>query len=327
MATPPAPARAVRLCETTVAFPSAALAQIEDSAALLALPDGGAALRARFARDGFVYLRGALGRAAVQAAREVVVAPLRARGDVFDAATGLLLPECGLGCLPNLEGANATTHAPAVLGVLEGAPLRAAVGALLAAPPDALRPFDYKWLRAMPRAAFTGVHVDAVYMARGTPDLITAWIPFEDAATLELGALALLRGSHAAASLARVRATYGRFDTEAEPGFAGSGWLTNDPAELARGGDVEWVSGDFAAGDVILFGLQTAHCSTANTTDAVRVSCDVRWQRAGEPADDRYVGSLAEMEAKRAARKAGGAWAAAGAGAVTMGDLRERWGI
>jgi len=327
----PAPAaaapRVVRLCEHDVLFPSAELQQIEDSSALLALPDGGAALRARFARDGFVYLRGALGREAVLAAREAVVAPLRARGDVFDAATGLLLPACGLGCLPNLEGVNGTTHSPAVRAVLEGAPLRATVGALLAAPPAALRSFDYKWLRAMPRAAFTGVHADAVYMARGTPELITAWIPMEARATLELGSLAMLRGSQAAPSLARVRATYGAFDTEAEPGFEGSGWLTSDAAELARGGDVQWVGGDYEAGDVILFGLRTLHCSTANLTDAVRVSCDVRWQRADEPCDERYVGSLQEMEAKRAARKAGGAWAAASAGAVTMADLRARWGI
>lgn len=60
------PQRTVRLGTAAVEFPSAELAQIEDSSSLLALPDGGAALRARFARDGFVYLRGALGADAVQ---------------------------------------------------------------------------------------------------------------------------------------------------------------------------------------------------------------------------------------------------------------------
>jgi hypothetical protein len=50
------------------------------------------------------------------------------------------------------------------------------------------------------------------------------------------------------------------------------------------------VSGDFAAGDVILFGMHTLHMSTANLTDRVRVSCDVRWQPASLPVDDRYFG-------------------------------------
>jgi hypothetical protein len=319
-------------------FPSADVSLIESCESLLDASDGGAALRARFAADGFVYLRGALGAEAVGAARECVRATLSARGGVL-GADGLLLPECGLGCVPMLEGVNGTTHAPAVLRVLEGAPLRRAVGLLLGAPPDALRSFDYKWLRAMPRGAFTGVHVDAVYMARGAPSLVTAWIPFNAAATLELGALALLRGSHAAPALARLRATYGAFDTEAERAFEGSGWLTADPLDAAlRADGCQWVTGDFAAGDVVLFGLLTAHCSTANLTDAVRISCDVRWQRADAPAiDERYVGTSEEMAAKAALRKKGGAWSKDGAGGVggaddaaavvTMEQLRQRWGI
>jgi len=225
--------------------------------------------------------------------------------------------------------------------VLEGAPLRAAAAALLAAPPAALRSFDYKWLRAMPRAAFTGVHCDAVYMARGSRDLLTAWVPFDARAPLELGGLALLKGSHAAPALAPLRATYGAFDTEAEPRFAGSGWLTSDPldaplAAAAAAGAVQWVAGDYAEGDVILFGLQTLHASTANLTDAARISADVRWQRAAEPIDERYVGSADDMREKAAARKRGGAWAtdaraAADAAApeppVTIDDLRARWGV
>jgi hypothetical protein len=335
MSSPPA-VRTIRLGSRELQFPSADVCVIESCESLLDAGDGGAALRARFAADGFVFLRGALGAEAVDAARECVRAQLAARGGVL-GADGLLLPECGLGCLPMLEGVNGTTHAPAVLRVLEGAPLRRAVGALLGAPPDALRSFDYKWLRAMPRGAFTGVHVDAVYMSRGSPSLLTAWIPFDAAATVELGALALLRGSHAAPALARLRETYGAFDTERERAFEGSGWLTADPldAALRSGGACQWVTGDYAAGDVVIFGLLTAHCSTANLTDAVRISCDVRWQRADAPAiDDRYVGTREEMEAKAALRKKGGAWSKDGGGqqggaeaAVSMEQLRQRWGI
>jgi ectoine hydroxylase-related dioxygenase (phytanoyl-CoA dioxygenase family) len=321
--------RIVRLGTADVVFPSAELQQIEDSAPLLGAGDGGAQLRARFARDGFVFLRGALGGGAVRAARAAVAAHLAATGGVFTPGSTTALAEgCGLGCLPFLEGRNDVTHHPAVAGVLEGAPLRAAVGALLGT--AELRTFDYKWLRAMPRASFTGAHVDAVYMARGSPRLLTCWVPFEDAATLELGALAVCKGSHAAPELARVRETYGRLDTEGEPGFVGSGWLTEDPRDRALPPAArQWVSGDFAAGDVIIFGMHTLHMSTANLTNNVRISCDVRWQPAGEAVDERYVGTQAELLEKAAQRKKGGAWVGgASAGAdVTMASLREKWGL
>lgn len=35
----------------------------------------------------------------------------------------------------------------------------------------------FKWVRAMPPALFTGVHIDRVYMGRGSQRMLTAWIP------------------------------------------------------------------------------------------------------------------------------------------------------
>ena len=335
MSSPP-PSRVVRLGERDVVFPSPDLSQIEDSSALLSLDDGGASLRARLAADGFVYLRGALGAAAVLAARAVVLRHLHEAGNILEragagapaAAPQVLLPACAL---PNLEGVNAVTHAPEMLAVLEGAPLRRIVGMALDTPPDALATFDYKWARAVGRGVFTGVHCDSVYMARGSPRLTTCWIPLEPAASLELGALALCRGSHALPGLARVRATYGALDTEAEPRFEGSGWLSADPRDVtAHEPRAQWVSGDYAAGDVVIFGLQTLHMSTANLTDRVRISCDVRFQPRGEAIDERYVGTMEEMRGKAAKRKKGGAYArdgGAGGEVVTMADLRQRWGV
>ena len=42
-------------------------------------------------------------------------------------------------------------------------------------------------------------------------------------------------------------------------------------------------------GDVILFGMHTMHASTTNLTSRFRLSCDVRFQPASEPADNRWV--------------------------------------
>ena len=107
-----------------------------------------------------------------------------------------------------------------------------------------------------------------------------------------------------------------------------------DAALAAPPGEVQWVTGDYVAGDVIIFGMATLHASTANCTSALRLSCDVRFQPAAEAADARYMGSAEEMATKAAQRKRGGAYAAAvdvGAAsvpaAVTMLDLRTRWGL
>ena len=55
--------------------------------------------------------------------------------------------------------------------------------------------FDFKWLRGVYKDAFTGAHVDNVYMGRGTQELFTMWTPIGDT-TVDMGALAIVEGSH-----------------------------------------------------------------------------------------------------------------------------------
>ena len=50
-------------------------------------------------------------------------------------------------------------------------------------------------VRGVYREAFTGVHVDRVYMNRGTPNLYTMWTPFGDT-TIEMGTLVVCEGSN-----------------------------------------------------------------------------------------------------------------------------------
>lgn len=35
----------------------------------------------------------------------------------------------------------------------------------------------YKWLRAVGQGEFTGVHTDKVFLGRGSPRVLTAWVP------------------------------------------------------------------------------------------------------------------------------------------------------
>lgn len=247
---------------------------------------------------------------------------------------------------------------PDVLACVEHEDLRAAVAAVLGEKPSDLLTFDYKWLRGVPRRRFTGAHMDYVYMSRGSSRLLTTWVPMGDT-SLEMGGLAMCKGSHRSAGLSRLRETYGSMDQEKE-GMQGTGWFTEDPAEVeavatASSGDdpcqCQWVAGDYRAGDVIMFGMRTLHMSTANLTDKVRISCDVRWQPKGDEVDPRYVGAGAQDVGSRqaAGMRATDAAAAAAAeeaeekakekeeekeeksgavdGGPTLQDMKEKWGL
>ncbi|GMH63425.1 hypothetical protein TL16_g03709 [Triparma laevis f. inornata] len=252
-----------------------------------------AELRARLAEDGYLYMKGLNDRATTLAARDVVLDHFAEQGgvlvgkDVAPRQEGVLEARCGVGCVPFMEGANAVTHHKAVLGgVLESTAMRQFFDGLFG---SESRTFDFKWLRGVPTGRFTGAHSDIVYMGRGTPELITSWLPFGEN-PVEMGTLAILAGSHNLPGFAQLRETYGAMDHERDR-LDGTGWLTMDPAEPARFGG-KWLTADFEPGDVLIFGMQTMHMSTTNVTGCVRISCDVRWQAAAEPADPRYVGEI-----------------------------------
>jgi len=244
------------------------------------------ALRDRLADDGYLLLRAFHPRDEILRAREVIVDYL--------AAAGALAPgharEEGVAAAsvapPNMKGRREITHHPAVQPVLEGPRTTALFATLFDEP---ARSFDYKWLRATPPGEFTGVHADSVYMGRGSPRLLSCWIPFGEV-TPAMGAITLCVGSHRSPELARIRETYGRSDNDRD-GYGG--WLTLDPLELSDHVGARWATTAFAPGDVLIFGMQMLHASFVNTTNRHRLSCDVRFQPAAEPVDERWVGDAA----------------------------------
>jgi len=252
--------RRVRLGSREVAFPSAALAELPDRSGLI---DDHAALRACFSADGYVFLRGILPRDAV----------LAARSRVLEWVAG------GLSVAEQRERARTD---PVIRTVVEHPRLFAVSGALL---DEAAMTFSFKWLRAVEEGVGSGAHLDAVYMGRGSRRVHTVWVPFGDVA-VERGTLAVCEGSHRASSFQAIRETYGELDVDRDR-ISDSGWFTSEPLELDQG---RWCTADFDAGDVIAFDLYTLHASTTNLMPELRVSCDVRFQPKGEPADERWVG-------------------------------------
>ena len=99
---------------------------------------------------------------------------------------------------------------------------------------------------------------------QGTTEVYTAWMPLIDC-PMDVGPL----------QVARRLAHAGVLDF----GIAGGagGIEITDPLEG------RWVSGDFAAGDVLLFHSMTVHKGVPNRSDRLRMSMDVRYQLVSDP--------------------------------------------
>ncbi|HMS86930.1 MAG: phytanoyl-CoA dioxygenase family protein [Acidimicrobiales bacterium] len=102
---------------------------------------------------------------------------------------------------------------------------------------------------------------------QGSTGLTAAWIPVGDCPR-ELGALAVLRGSH----------RYGLRPLAIHRG-AGKRQAVLDPEMLE---ELHWVTTDFAIGDVLVFPSLTVHAALNNATEFnLRVSVDFRFQPEG----------------------------------------------
>ena len=141
-----------------------------------------------------------------------------------------------------MEGRNSISHHQDVLQVLEGPRPTLFFEKLLG---GEVLTFDYKWLRGVHREAFTGAHVDNVYMSRGTSQLYTMWTPLGDITT-DMGTLAVVESSNNNKNFRRFQVTsghlereerlceqetYGSCDIEKE-NIIGTGWFTEDPREI-----------------------------------------------------------------------------------------------
>ena len=261
-------------------YPSAELGELRDSNALLGHAP---ALHARMAEDGYLLLRGLIDRDKVLQARSTVMAHMAAQ-EALTPGTPVLegvMPKGGRS-VP-MMGRKGIAHHADMLAVLEGDELYNFFATYFGEP--ALT-FNYKWLRAVGNEQYTGAHYDYVYMGQGSPNLHTVWIPFGDA-EVHQGTLAMCVGSHRLPAFEKLKQTYGRMDVDRDHT---EGWFTKDPMEIVEKFGGQWATTSYRAGDVILFGMHTMHASTTNLTNRFRLSCDIRFQPASEPADKRWVG-------------------------------------
>ncbi len=295
----------VRFGHQDLAFPSAQLGELRSSAA----EEDMAVLKRRMQQDGYLLLRQLMRPDQVLAGREAVLEYMQAKEALTPGAPLLE------GAMPRaakrvrLMSADGIVQSPRVRGILESRELFAFFQRYFAAEAAT---FAYKWMRAVGNEEYSGAHYDFVYMGRGSGNLHTVWIPFGDT-PVEHGTLCVCEGSNHLPSFARIRDTYGRIDVDRD-GI--EGWFTREPMDITQEFGGRWLTTEFKAGDVILFGMHTMHASTTNLTRRYRLSCDVRFQPAQEPMDPRWV------EGGPGHTLFGGK-----APLRTVADMRAEWGL
>jgi hypothetical protein len=73
--------------------------------------------------------------------------------------------------------------------------------------------------------------------------------------------------------------------------ISNGGWLSRTPATLRRNLGGRWLTcPEYRMGDLLAFSVYTIHASLDNYTNRIRLSSDSRYQRADEPADERWIG-------------------------------------
>ncbi len=279
----------LRSCGFELPTDAARLGELRRSSELLGQP---VALRARMAEDGYLFLPGYLHRDEVLDARLAILVRLAEedRLDGFSPLMDAIPGKAGhVGLRPDLAKCEELQR------LLYAGPMLDLYQQFLGGP---VLHFDFTWLRVVGPGRATQPHCDIVFMGRGTRRLYTSWTPLGDIST-QMGGLMVLEGSH---RLDRIHETYGQKDVDrycsnradADAWVSGEkrwgGWLAQNPVKLRDRLGGRWLTGDFRAGDVLIFGMDTIHASLDNQTDALRLSCDSRYQLASEPADPRWVG-------------------------------------
>ena len=117
-------------------------------------------------------------------------------------------------------------------------------------------------------------HQDSAYFVEGGEGTLqpTAWIPFIDT-TIENGTLQLVRGSHKSGKVFPHR-------LEKEIGHRESWYLYIPEDEMPLG---DRAICEIKLGSVLWHQNMVVHRSTENHSDKVRWTCDLRYQRPGEP--------------------------------------------
>ena len=263
--------------------PDDLIGELPDSTDLMNQP---VALRERLAADGFVYLKGVLDAALVAGARNEVFGRLVEIGEILPPAAAAIASGTSLrDMLVADRGAfwKSVSEGPQLRALSHGGAMQSLMAVLIGGP---ARPQDYMFLRAGARGRATGLHFDYPFFTRAHDQVFTVWLPIGDVPVTD-GPLVVVEGSNRYRDL--IDPMIG-FDVARDTTRKAT--LAQDAVSLARERGARLLTSNFSAGDIAVFGMYTLHGSLENHSpiNRVRLSCDVRWQPAALPLDERYFG-------------------------------------
>ncbi|YCK40140.1 phytanoyl-CoA dioxygenase family protein [Actinomadura sp. ATCC 39365] len=125
----------------------------------------------------------------------------------------------------------------------------------------------------------TQAHYDLVYLREGTDRVLSSWIPLGDCPLTRGGLTYLERSHHRVLDLER----RGELRINAAS-------ITADLPRLAEEYGSRWLVADYRAGDMVVHSAYTVHAALDNVDPDgfVRLSTDIRYQRADQPIDLRW---------------------------------------
>jgi ectoine hydroxylase-related dioxygenase (phytanoyl-CoA dioxygenase family) len=262
-------------------------------------PDVGLeAIRERYERDGYVWLKGFLKRDDVLAFRGWVFSHL-ARSGLIEAGSD---PTLGLASSaePDKQLADRILMALVRSAAYEGFCAQPRLTRFM----DAfLSGISYLHKRKIMRFTRPGTptatpaHYDLVYLRGGTSRIVTAWIPLGDT-PVDMGGLVYLEGSHAIGK--RMEEAFAEKSAALTPeerisaynrNMSEGGWVSKDLPDMAERFDTRWLIANYEAGDLVLHSPYMIHAATTNRSaeHLIRLSTDIRFQNVEDEIDARWA--------------------------------------
>ena len=249
--------------------------------------DSDETLQSRLQADGYVFIRSAIDRDVVLSAREEVFSRLVDVGEIRPPAIDGIFT--GTSRRPEVtEGLGdfwrSVSQGPLLRRASHGDQAAQTVSRLLGEP---AQPHDYIFLRPGVRGRATHLHFDKPFFARGSNRIHTVWTALGDI-PVEDGPLMVLENSHNFDDLISPVEQID-YTSSASPKVQ----MTADPIAFARERATRLLTANFAAGDIVVFTMRLMHGTLDNHSSIgrTRLSCDVRFQPASDPFDNRYMGS------------------------------------
>ena len=263
--------------------PESLIAPLRESTPVVS---GGEEIRRQLADEGYLFFRGVLDVDDVMAAREEIFTRLMEVGEITPPAIeGIFSGESRRRELVDDLGRfwQSVSEGAAFRQVSHGPQVRTILSTIFGEP---ARAHDFIFLRPSPVGRMSNLHYDYPFFARGSDRVLTVWIPLGPVPVSD-GPLIIVEGGDRFEDLLKPT-----LDADVDSNSAPKVSFFDDVIEFTRSRNTRLLTANFHPGDLLVFGMRTLHGSLDNHSPIgrARLSCDIRYQPAAEPIDERYVG-------------------------------------